>query len=101
MTEDLGELKTRIVCLIADYRRENLGAYALLALKRISDQQMTYISFSEYSLIDEPVLKLYEIIVQELEEVIFNTHFGISSHEELKMIIEWVLENCFKVKRIC
>ncbi len=86
------ELKTRLDHVLNELIRDYSEEYVLLALKQISDQQLTFISFSHFRLLNEPILKLYENIVREIETVIFDGSYGIESPEDISNVIRWSLQ---------
>ena len=79
--------------LITEYSCE----YVILALKQINDQQLLHLSFDELPLLDDPILKRYILVVEELEEVLFHPDTGFFQSDELKRIIQKsiaVLKKC-------
>lgn len=86
-----GRLSSLIEGLITEYSKD----YVLLALKQISDRQLTYISFADYRLLNEPILKLLELIIIELETVLFDSDIGIESHDQLVEVIQGLLLKFF------
>lgn len=95
MTRRFTSLTGRLSSLIEELVTEYSKDYVLLALKQISDRQLTYISFADYHLLNEPILKLLELIITELDTVIFDPDTGIESHDQLVKVIQEVLLKYF------
>jgi len=73
----------RVEDLVGEYGPE----YVMAALKQINDQQLLYISFKGYRIPDDPVLKIYEQVVQEIEQVVFDRSGDTFSEERLRRMI--------------
>jgi len=77
--------------LIDDLSEEYSIGYVVMALKQISDQQLLHISFKDHPIQNDPILKVYDLMVEEIEAILFKPPNGISSNLELKQCIEQVL----------
>lgn len=65
--------------------------YVILALKKISDQQMLFIDFSSFPLQNEPILLVLDTCVREIEEFLFESHLAVDSSVRLKELISGFL----------
>lgn len=61
--------------------------YVILALKQINDQQLLHLSFDDLPFLDDPILKLYIQVVEELEAVLFHPETGYLTIEEQTRIV--------------
>ena len=61
--------------------------YLLLALKKINDQQMLFINFSKFKLLDDPVIKVLDTIVREIEMFLFESEHAVKSQESISILI--------------
>ncbi len=61
--------------------------YVILALKKISDQQLLFLDFSEFTLLKEPVLKVLDTCVREIESFLFESSRAVDSTDQLKDLI--------------
>ncbi|MBN1296874.1 hypothetical protein JXA80_08825 [bacterium] len=71
--------------------------YVILALKQISDQQLLHIPFRHLNLLDDPILKMYDSVVREIEEILFDPDTGIHSESELRLILLRLLETVSEI----
>ncbi|HPQ39896.1 MAG TPA: hypothetical protein PLV45_05935 [bacterium] len=77
-----------LLALIDDLCIEYGPDYVMAALKQINDQQMLHLSFKGCRIPDDPILKVYEQVVGELEAVLFERHGQILKESDLKRIVD-------------
>lgn len=84
----MSHLETRLMRLIEELHREYNAEYIMAALKQINDQQLLHISFKGYRIPNDPILKIYEQVVREIEAVLFASPDDIPSEAELRRLLE-------------
>lgn len=89
-------LETYLETLVSNLIDEYSEPYVLFALKKISDRQLLFVSFDGYSFPDDPVLKMLELVNQDLEAALFDSEWRILDKDDLKSVVQWLLDRFFK-----
>ncbi|MCD4653300.1 hypothetical protein K8T06_05140 [bacterium] len=95
----MNNIENRFISLIQELMEEYSYGYVALALKQINDQQLLHLSFGDVFLQNDPILLVYDQIVNKLEKTLFDSRDGISSIAELKKLIQQAL-NCLKQDKL-
>jgi hypothetical protein len=86
MTHEL--LKIKFVRKVSDLQKDLGNAYVYFALKKINEQQRFFITIEIQHVDFQPVGKVLEIAIRELEDILFDNTQGIPDRDEMKELLE-------------
>ncbi len=88
MKNKLDELQNLCLELIDEFGLP----YLIMGFKQINDRQSLFLDFSYVDLIPDPILKVLDVVVRELEWFFFESDHCVESMGELKQLIDAQLQ---------